>query len=162
MPTSLPQILSLVASVAAGVLIIALRLRGTTKPTDFRKIVAPPLGMATGFLMFLVPAVRVPFLWGLAAWAVGAVFFSYPLILTSHFEVTNGQIYLKRSKMFVVIIIVLLIVRILLHDVVEEHVSIPQTGALFFLLAFGMLLPWRIAMAKRFLALKRKLDAPAA
>jgi len=161
MSTSLPQILSLIASIAAGVLVIALRLRGTSKPTNLRKIVAPPMGMATGFLMFVVPAVRVHFLWGLIAWAVGAVFFSYPLILTSHFEVKDGEIYLKRSKIFIVIIIVLLVVRILLHDVVEKHVTIPQTGALFFLLAFGMLLPWRIAMARRFMALKRKMDAAA-
>jgi membrane protein CcdC involved in cytochrome C biogenesis len=159
MPTSHPQILSLAVSLLAGALVIAVRLRGTSKPTTLRKIVAPPFGMATGFLMFVVPAMRVPWLWGLAAFAVGAVFFSYPLILTSRFEVVNGEIYLKRSKMFVVIIVVLLVVRILLHDVVERHVTIPQTGALFFLLAFGMLLPWRIAMARGFIALKRKLDA---
>jgi len=159
MSTSLPQILSLLVSVVAGGLIIALRLRGTSKPTNLRKIIAPPLGMSTGFLMFIAPIVRVPWLWGLGAVAVGAVFFSYPLILTSHFETVDGQIYLKRSKIFIVIIIALLVVRILLHDVVEEHVTIPQTGALFFLLAFGMLVPWRIAMARRFMALKRKTDA---
>lgn len=158
---STSQIISLIVSIAFGALIITLRLRGTSKPTNLRKIVAPPLGMATGFLMFIAPAMRVHFLWGLIAWAVGAVFFSYPLILTSHFEVSNGEIYLKRSKMFIVIIVILLIVRILLHDVVERHVTIAQTGALFFLLAFGMLLPWRVAMAQRFMALKRKMDARA-
>jgi len=163
MPTSVPhvpQILSLVASLLAGALVIAVRLRGTNKPTNLRKIIAPPLGMATGFLMFVVPAVRVPWLWGLAAWAVGAVFFSYPLILTSRFEVKDGAVYLKRSKMFIVIIVALLAVRILLHDVVERHVTIPQTAALFFLLAFGMLLPWRLAMLRRYRALEKASSEP--
>jgi len=159
--SSLPQILSLIVSLAAGALVILIRLRGTSKPTNLRKIVAPPLGMSTGFLMFIVPAMRVPLLWGLGAVAVGAVFFSYPLILTSHFEWIDGEIYLKRSKIFIVIIIALLAVRILLHDVVEEHVSIPQTGALFFLLAYGMLVPWRIAMARRYVALKRDREREA-
>jgi membrane protein CcdC involved in cytochrome C biogenesis len=29
---------------------------------------------------------------------------------------------------------------------VEAYITIYQTGAVFFILAFGMLLPWRIAM----------------
>ncbi|MBB6669899.1 CcdC family protein [Cohnella nanjingensis] len=154
---SMPQIFSLVGSLVAGATVIAVRLRATTKPATMRKIIAPPLGMATGFLMFVSPLVRVPLTWGLAAFLIGALFFSYPLILTSRFEVANGHIYLKRSKMFIVIIVALLAVRILLHDVVERYVSIPQTAGLFFLLAFGMLLPWRLVMVKRFKAVERQM-----
>ncbi|MCC3375134.1 CcdC family protein [Cohnella sp. REN36] len=155
--SSTTQLFSLVASLAAGATVIAVRLRATKKPATLSKIIAPPLGMATGFLMFVSPLVRVPWLWALGAFLVGALFFSYPLILTSRFEVANGHVYLKRSKMFIVIIVALLAVRILLHDVVERYVSIPQTAGLFFLLAFGMLLPWRLVMVKRFKAVERRL-----
>lgn len=141
---------SLLASLIGGCAIIAIRLRSSRKPATLRKIIAPPLGMATGFLMFLFPAARVPWTWGVAAFAAGALLFSYPLIATSRFEVSNGAIYLKRSRLFIVLIVALLAVRILLHDVVEHYVTIPQTGALFFLLAFGMILPWRLAMVRNY------------
>jgi membrane protein CcdC involved in cytochrome C biogenesis len=151
---ALPQVMTLIVSLLAGSAVIAVRLRASTRPTSLRKIIAPPLGMASGFLMFLIPAMRVPLLWALIAFAVGALLFSYPLILTSRFEVVDGQVYLKRSKMFIVIIVALLAVRVGLHDIVEQHVSIPQTASLFFLLAFGMLLPWRLAMVRQYLKLK--------
>ncbi|RUS49125.1 CcdC family protein [Cohnella sp. AR92] len=151
------QLLSLLGSLLAGVMVIIVRLKAANQPTSLRKIVAPPLGMSTGFLMFVVPDTRVPWLWGLAALAAGAIFFAYPLIATSRFEVREGRIYLKRSKMFIVIIIALLAVRILLHDVVDEYVSIPQSAGLFFLLAFGMLLPWRLAMWKGYVETERKM-----
>jgi membrane protein CcdC involved in cytochrome C biogenesis len=86
----------------------------------------------------------------------GALLFAYPLIWSSKFEVRGGDIYLVRSKAFVFIMVGLLVVRLLLHDLVERAVTIPQTGAIFFLLAFGMIVPWRLAMARRYQA---KLDS---
>ena len=52
--------------------------------------------------------------------------------------------------MFIVVIVTLLIVRLLLHDVVEQYVTIPQSAGIFFILAFGMLLPWRTAMYREY------------
>jgi membrane protein CcdC involved in cytochrome C biogenesis len=135
--------------------VIFFRLRSTKKPTSVKKIIMPPLGMSSGFLMFLYVPMRIPILWGSIAFAVGAVFFAYPLILTSKFERVGEEIYLRRSKAFIGILIVLLLVRLILHSYVEEWVSIMQTGAIFFILAFGMLLPWRITMYLQYRKLKR-------
>ncbi|MBN2908571.1 cytochrome c biogenesis protein CcdC [Polycladomyces sp. WAk] len=125
---------------------VVIRLRAAKKPTSAKKIILPPIAMSTGFLMFLYPPTRIPFSWGIIAFLAGAVFFSYPLIRTSQFHIIGDEIYLKRSKAFVFILLGLLLLRLGLHTYVEEHISIPQTGAVFFILAFGMILPWRVAM----------------
>jgi membrane protein CcdC involved in cytochrome C biogenesis len=146
---------STISMVVAACAIIFFRIRSTKKPTSARKIVIPPIGMSTGFLMFVYSPMRFPFVWGIAVFAVGAVLFSIPLILTSKFEQVGQEIYLRRSKAFIGILIVLLLLRLLLHSYVEEWVSIAQTAALFFVLAFGMLLPWRIAMYIQYSKLKK-------
>ncbi|GAA3410419.1 cytochrome c biogenesis protein CcdC [Paenibacillus hodogayensis] len=146
----LPQLASIAVALVVGAVIITVRLKASSKPTSFKKIMIPPLGMSTGFAMFAYPPTHVPWLWAAAALLAGVLFFSYPLILTSKFEARGGQVYMVRSKAFVFIIIALLIVRLLLHDLVERAVTIPQTGALFFLLAFGMIVPWRLAMLRRY------------
>ncbi|MGZ4164949.1 MAG: CcdC protein domain-containing protein [Tumebacillaceae bacterium] len=48
-------------------------------------------------------------------------------------------------------------IRVGLHSYVEEFISLPQTGAVFFILAFGMLLPWRIAMYVRYDKVRKQL-----
>ncbi|GFN32813.1 CcdC family protein [Paenibacillus xylaniclasticus] len=141
---------SLFMSIVAGATIIAVRMKAANKPTSLRKIIMPPVGMSTGFLMFISPLTHVSLLWAIVALAAGVVLFAPPLIATSHFERVGDQIYLRRSRMFIYFIIGLFIIRIALHDVVERYVTVPQTGALFFLLAFGMLVPWRLAMLVRY------------
>ncbi|MEF3302405.1 CcdC family protein [Paenibacillus sp. GYB003] len=162
--THLPQAASVLAALIGGAAVIAVRLKASAKATSLKKIMIPPLGMATGFAMFLFPAAHVPWMWAAAALLAGALFFAYPLIWTSRFEVRDGHVYLVRSKAFIVIIVALLAIRLLLHDLVERAVSVPQTGALFFLLAFGMILPWRLAMVRRYkatLAGMAERDGPA-
>ncbi|WP_187144232.1 CcdC family protein [Paenibacillus thiaminolyticus] len=155
------QWMSLLVSLAAGTAVIVLRLRASHKPTSAPKIIMPPVGMASGFLMFVVPAMRIPWTWGIAAFVAGAPCFSYPLIRTSRFEVNDGQVYLKRSNMFIVVIVALLILRLILHDVVEQYVSMTQSASIFFILAFGMLLPWRVAMLRQYRKLTGSADAGA-
>ena len=141
---------SLVMSIVVGAAVIMVRMRASKQPTTLRKIIMPPIGMSTGFLMFISPLTRVPFIWALGALAAGMLLFAPPLIATSNFERVGDQVFLRRSRLFVYIIIGLFIARIALHDVVERYVSVAQTGALFFLLAFGMLVPWRLAMMRRY------------
>jgi membrane protein CcdC involved in cytochrome C biogenesis len=148
-----PHVASLFATIFMALTVIAVRLRATRKPVSVKKIIMPPIGMATGFLMFLFPFMRIPFLWGVLAFLAGVLFFSYPLIRTSRFYANNGQIYLQRSRAFIFILLGLLAIRLVLHGYIEEWVTIPQTGALFFLLAFGMLLPWRLAMYIQYMRL---------
>jgi membrane protein CcdC involved in cytochrome C biogenesis len=125
----------------AGVL--AWRMREGRSAMTLRKIVIPPLGMATGFCMFLVPAFRVPWAWGLGAFLIGAVVFAYPLLLTSDLHLQNGVIMMKRSSAFFAVIIALAVVRYLARGFFDRFLTLEQTGALFYLLAFGMILRWR-------------------
>ncbi|QHT63572.1 cytochrome c biogenesis protein CcdC [Paenibacillus lycopersici] len=152
---SLGHVASIAVTLLSGVAVMFLRLRASNRPTTMRKIIIPPLGMSTGFLMFVVPETHVPLTWALVAFAAGATVFAYPLIRTSKLERVGEEIVLKRSKMFIFILLGLLIIRLLVHDAVESKVSIPQTGALFFVLAFGMIVVWRIAMLREFIGLKR-------
>lgn len=155
-----PQIASVLVALIGGATVIALRMKASAKPTSLPKILIPPLGMSTGFAMFLFPVTHIPWLWAAAAFAAGALLFAYPLIVTSKFERRGEYIYLVRSKAFIFIMVGLLASRLLLHNWVERMVSIPQTGALFFLLAFGMLVPWRLAMAWKYQAMRREAGSP--
>lgn len=150
------HVASIVVTLLSGVAVLFLRLRASNRPTTMRKIIIPPLGMSTGFLMFVVPVTHVPWTWALLAFAAGATVFAYPLIRTSKLERVGDQIVLKRSKMFIFILLGLLIVRLLVHNAVESKVSIPQTGALFFVLAFGMIVVWRVAMLREYMKLERQ------
>ncbi|RAV01013.1 CcdC family protein [Paenibacillus sp. YN15] len=147
------QITSLLVSVLAGSMVIFLRLRASNRPTTLRKIMIPPLGMSTGFMMFLAPHTRIPWSWAGIAFLVGAVFFSVPLIRTTQLEIRDEVVYMKRSKAFLWIIIGMLLVRVLLHDWVERYITVVQSAGVFFILAFGMILVWRMAMLRAFLSL---------
>lgn len=129
-----------------AVMIMIIRLRVAKKPATIKKILIPPLGMSTGFLMFLYPPFQIPWSWTIITFITGAVFLSLPLILTSKFHIVDQDIYLKPSRAFTGILITLLVLRLVLHSYIEQYISLFQTGSLFFILAFGMLLPWRIAM----------------
>jgi membrane protein CcdC involved in cytochrome C biogenesis len=147
----MPQFASILVSLAGGSMIILLRMRASNRPTTLRKIIIPPLGMSTGFMMFIEPAFRIPFLWALTAFVIGAVVFSYPLIRSTTLNERNGIIYMNQSKAFLGIIICMLAIRLLLHDYVEHYISVPQTGGLFFILAFGMIVTWRLSMLRAYL-----------
>lgn len=139
------QIISLLIGVVFASSIIFVRLKASNKPTNAKKILLPPLFMSTGFFMFIAPETWISISEAIGAFLVGTLF-SILLIKTSRFERHDGRIYLKRSKAFAFILIGLLIIRTMIKVVMEQSVNLPQTGAIFFILAFGMLLPWRIAM----------------
>ncbi|WP_245697244.1 CcdC family protein [Paenibacillus oryzae] len=140
-----------------GLMLIALRIRAGRRPATLRKIVMPPLGMATGFIMFAFPVTHIPWLWALSAFGTGLLMFSFPLVVSTRLEKVQEDIYVRRSKAFIAILAVLLLIRLLLHGVVENYMTIPQTGAIFYLLAFGMIVPWRLAMLSDYLRLSSPL-----
>ena len=131
------------------------RIRETQRPVTAAKILIPPMGMTSGFCMFVVPETRVPVSWGLVAFAIGALFLSYPLVRSSSLWRSGDVILLKRSRAFLVILLALVAVRLAARHYVERYVDAVQTGSLFFLLAYGMLLPWRVVMYLRYRALVR-------
>ncbi len=158
MPSLSPQTLQVVSTlviVVVALLIILIRMKAAKRPTSAKKILIPPLSMSTGFLMFLFPIMRIRLLYALAALLVGLVF-SIPLITSSKmFRGDDHHVYLKRSPTFAAVLLSLLVVRVLLHSYIEQWITVPQTGAVFFILAFGMLLPWRIAMLLTYRKLTR-------
>ncbi len=137
---------------AAGVL--AWRIRETTTPVSLRKIVVPPLGMSTGFLMFLVPAARVSWAYAGTAFAAGALVLAVPLARTSRLVRTGEVITMQRSRAFLWILLGLVVVRFVARAYVEQVLTPIQTGGIFFILAFGMILRWRVAMLLRYLELR--------
>lgn len=147
---AVPQVTVTLGAMMTAVMAIVFRMRASDKPVNARKLLMPPVGMSTGFLMFVVPVMRIPMLWGLIAFAAGALLFAYPLIRYSRLERRGEDVFLVRSKAFMFILIGLLVIRLLLRGVIEQYVTLPQTGAIFFIVAFGMLLPWRLAMYRQF------------
>ncbi len=146
---------TLAATLIGGAAVLVWRIRETQRPVTATKILVPPLGMTSGFCMFLAPQARVPLTWGIAAFLAGALLLSYPLVQTSALTRSGDAVLLKRSRAFLVILFALLAVRLAARSWVEQYVDAVQTGSLFFLLAYGMLLPWRLVMYRRYRALTR-------
>lgn len=149
-PSLLRLLFGSVATIIGAGVMFAWRVRETTRPITTRAIVLPPLAMSTGFGMFFVPAMRVPPLWGLAAFAVGALVLSYPLVRTSHLERRGDAVMMRRSRAFIGVLLVLLGLRLLLRRYLDHLISPLQTAALFYLLAFGMIVAWRAWMYRRY------------
>jgi membrane protein CcdC involved in cytochrome C biogenesis len=149
------QVSSIIVSALAGLTLIILRIRAGKQPTSLRKIIIPPLGMATGFMMFAFSATHIPWVWGVSSFLTGLLIFSFPLIVTTRLERVESEIYVRRSKAFIFIMLTLFVIRLALHRVVEQYMSIPQTGAIFYLLAFGMIIPWRLAMISDYMRLQK-------
>jgi membrane protein CcdC involved in cytochrome C biogenesis len=155
---ALSHLTSFLITILGGFTVIVLRLKSSNRPASLRKIIIPPAGMSTGLLMFLAPETRIPWLWALAAFVTGAFVFSLPLIRSTKLERAGRYIILKRSKAFMWIIIGMLAVRVALHDWVERYISVVQTAGLFYLLAFGMIVAWRLAMLRAYLVLRDSME----
>jgi membrane protein CcdC involved in cytochrome C biogenesis len=148
--------------IVGGAVILAWRVRETRVPITRKAIVIPPVAMSTGFGMFMAPMMRVPVTWAIGALVLGAFVFALPLLYSTRLEPRDGVVYMSRSRAFLVILLVLLAVRLLLHDRVGRFVSPLQTAALFYLLAFGMIVRWRWRMYRQYQAIVAQLPASAA
>jgi membrane protein CcdC involved in cytochrome C biogenesis len=125
-----------VASAVGAVVIILWRIREGRTAVTLKKIIAPPMGMATGL--------------------------AYPLLLTSRLRRDGDTIMMKRSSMFLIVIIVLAAVRFFARGYFDKLLTVEQTGALFFILAFGMILRWRVNMLRQYRSLTTQHFPPAA
>jgi len=149
----LVKLIPMLAPVAGGGAVLAWRIRETRTPVTPAKILVPPLGMSTGFAMFAMPSMRIPWSWAAVAFLVGALVLSVPLERTSTLERKDDAVIMRRSNGFLVILLVLLAIRVALHEWVGELLPPKQTASLFFVLAFGMILRWRAGMLVRYLRL---------
>lgn len=141
-----PSEISIVGGVVGLSAVLVWRVREGRTAVSARKILIPPLGMATGFSMFIVPAFRIPWLWGVVAFAIGAIALAYPLLRTSRLVQQGDVVMMQRSTAFFSVILVLAAIRILAHGYFDALLSVEQSGALFFVLAFGMIVRWRFSM----------------
>lgn len=149
---------TVVAFMMASVMIVV-RLRASRKPASVKRIILPPLFMSTGALMFFFPEFQIKWIQVVEALSVGIVF-SIFLIKTSKFEIRKEHIYLIPSKAFIVILFVLLIARVILKLLIGGTISLGETSGMFFLLAFGMLGSWRLAMLYKYKQLEKQLKVP--
>jgi membrane protein CcdC involved in cytochrome C biogenesis len=133
-------------AVAGALAVLAWRVRESRRPVSTRAIVLPPLAMSTGFLMFALPATHVPWSWGLTALLLGALLFSYPMACMSRLERVGDVVMMQRSRGVLAVLVAMAALRFTLRDHVDDIISPLQTGALFYLLAFGMIACWRAWM----------------
>ncbi len=141
---------SAVASIVGLFGVLVWRIRAGRTAVTVRKIVIPPLGMATGFSMFVVPAFRVPVLWAGIAFLIGAILLAWPLLVTSRLVRDGENIMMKRSNAFFGVVIFLAAIRYLARGYFDSMMTIQQTAGLFFILAFGMILRWRLRMLSEY------------
>lgn len=147
---------STVGAIGMAVFVTIMRMKAAKKPATAKKIILPPIFMSTGALMFIFPIFRVHFLQIIEALSVGMLF-SILLIKTSKFEIRGKEIYLKRSKAFVFILIGLLVVRIIAKMLLSSTIDVGELSGMFWILAFGMIVPWRVAMYLQFRKLQQEL-----
>lgn len=147
---------STVMAIFMGLLVMFVRIRSQKKPVTAKKILIPPIAMSSGALMFLFEEFRVTPLQILEAVVVGVIF-STVLIATSKFEVRQDEIYMKRSKAFFFILGGLLIIRVFMKVILSNSFNIGELGGMFWILAFSMLWPWRIAMFIQFKKIEKSL-----
>jgi len=141
-----PSGASILVSLAGLVAVTTWRLREARTDVSLRKIVIPPLGMATGFCMFFVPAFRIPWAWAGLAFLIGAVALAWPLLLTTRLIRQGDAVMMKRSSAFLAVILVLAAIRFFARGFFDTLLTAQQTAALFFVLAFGMIVCWRVKL----------------
>ena len=141
---------SAVASVVGLVGVMIWRYREGRTAVTARKIIIPPLGMATGFCMFFSPQFRVPLLWAAIAFLIGAILLAWPLLATSRLERTGDAIMMRRSSAFFGVVVALAAIRYFARGYFDSILTLQQTAGLFFILAFGMILRWRLKMLSQY------------
>lgn len=137
-----------------GTMAFIVRSKASNRPVTPKKIILPPLFMSTGALMFIFEEFRVPPMQIIEALVVGMLF-SIILIKTTNFEIRDDAIYMKRSKAFLFILLGLLVIRLIGKLILSSTIDVGELGGMFWILAFGMIVPWRFAMLAKFNTLKK-------
>lgn len=145
---NIENILFISASIMAvfmGAGAIIVRQRAAKRPLTMKKILIPPIMMSTGALMYVFPYFRLTPVEIGESILMGALF-SIVLVVTTKYEEKDGQLYVRQSKLFPLILVTLLILRIVLKSILSISISPGEIGGMFFLLAFVMIVIWRLSM----------------
>ncbi|MGN7386562.1 CcdC family protein [Sporosarcina sp. SAFN-015] len=140
-----------------GTMAFIVRTKAAKRPISPKRIILPPLFMSTGALMFLFEEFRVPFPQVIEAICVGLLF-SVVLIITTNFEEKDDKLYVKKSKAFIIILFSLLIIRFVAKLILSSSINVGELGGMFWILAFGMIVPWRIGMLVKYYKLKNSIE----
>ena len=149
-------VFSIVVAFLMGIGVIIVRMKAQQYPVNEKKIILPPFFMATGALMYVVPYFRLTGMEIIECIVLG-VLFSTILIWTSRFETSGSEVYMKRSKAFPIILISLLLIRTIMKIFISNKIDPGEIGGMFFLLAFCMIVPWRLAMLYQYKKVKKTL-----
>ena len=139
----IPPIGSAVATLVGMCAVLIWRVRESQTAVSLKKIVIPPLGMATGFSMFVLPGFRIPWAWAGLTFLIGALALAWPLLLTTRLERQGDTIMMKRSSAFLAVLLVLAVIRFVARGYFDTILTGQQTAGVFFILAFGMIVVWR-------------------
>ncbi|WP_179860765.1 CcdC family protein [Sporosarcina koreensis] len=142
-----------------GLLAFFVRSKAAQRPITPVRIILPPLFMSSGLLMFLFTQFQVPKNQVFEAMAVGLLF-STILIATTNFEHKDGNLFVKRSKAFIFILAGLLIFRLVAKLILSSSIDVGELAGMFFILAFSMIIPWRIGMLVKYSRLKKREGLP--
>ncbi|MBB4825938.1 membrane protein CcdC involved in cytochrome C biogenesis [Sporosarcina luteola] len=157
--TTIPSVYLIVGSTVIflfmGTMAFIVRTKAAKRPISAKRIILPPLFMSTGAFMFLFEEFRVPFPQVMEAVGVGLLF-SLILIKTTNFEKRDGLLYVKKSKAFIVILLSLLVIRLIAKLILSSSIDVGELGGMFFLLAFAMILPWRIGMLIKYIKIRNR------
>lgn len=156
LPSVLRLLFGTVASMIGAAVVLAWRVRETRRPVTALAIVLPPCAMATGFAMFALPAMRIPLGWAAGAVLTGMLLLAVPLVRTTRLERRGDEVMVQRSRAFLAVLLVLFGVRLALREYLDRLVTPLQTAALFYLLAFGMIVAWRAWMFRQYRRLQRE------
>lgn len=147
--------LASIMAVFMGIGVIFVRQKASKSPLTVKKILIPPVMMSTGALMFVLPYFRLTATEIFEALVIGLIF-SVLLVITTKYEQKDDQLYVKPSKWFIGILFALLIIRTFLKSILSMSISPGEIGGMFFLLAFVMIVVWRLSMFIKFKKFKKQ------
>ncbi|MGO4348917.1 CcdC family protein [Paenibacillus sp. MCAF9] len=137
--------------IVIAALVLWRRTRSFYRPIrgDGKRLLYPILFMLPGLLLIFNSNVHAPFYEFLIAAAIGIIL-SIPLIWTTNYEIRdNHLIYAKKNWGFIVAFLVVIAIRFELHHYMSTIE--PQTlAALFMILAFFYVIPWRVVSYIKF------------
>lgn len=147
--------LASIMAVFMGIGVIFVRQKASARPLNLKKILIPPVMMSTGALMYVFPYFRLSGVEILEALVLGLAF-SLLLVFTTRYEEKNNELYVKPSKWFIGILFGLLILRLGLKSILSLSISPGEIGGMFFLLAFIMIVVWRLSMLVKYRNFKKQ------
>src|SRR5438270_6534961 len=118
-----PSGVAIGSAIVGLIAVLTWRVREARGAVSLKKIIMPPLGMATGFSMFAAPAFRIPWAWAGIALLIGAVGLAYPLLLTSRLVRQGDVVMMQRSNAFFVVILALAAIRLLARGYLDIVLS---------------------------------------